>query len=46
MGQPPEPVEVKMIAKPDFLRRLKKIYGRKVLRISGASLLQEERDRY
>lgn len=32
--------------RPDFLARLKKIYGNEVLKISGAKLLASERDRY
>jgi antitoxin (DNA-binding transcriptional repressor) of toxin-antitoxin stability system len=32
--------------RPDFLGRLKKIYGKKTLAISGADLLATERDRY
>ncbi len=32
--------------RPDFLARLRKIYGDKVLRVSGAELLAEERGRY
>ena len=32
--------------KPDFLARLKRIYGNKILRVSGAELLAEERARY
>ena len=32
--------------RPDFLARLRKIYGDKVLRVSGAALLTQERDRY
>ncbi|MBI3667309.1 MAG: hypothetical protein HY236_13970 [Acidobacteria bacterium] len=32
--------------RPDFLARLKKIYGKKVLKVSGAELLARERDRY
>lgn len=31
---------------PDFLARLKKIYGKKLLKVSGAELLARERDRY
>lgn len=31
---------------PDFLARLKRIYGDKVLKVSGAELLAEERGRY
>jgi hypothetical protein len=29
---------------PDFLGRLKKIYGKKVLKVSGAELLRRERE--
>jgi antitoxin (DNA-binding transcriptional repressor) of toxin-antitoxin stability system len=32
--------------RPDFLTRLKKIYGNKTLAVSGAELLVTERDRY
>ena len=32
--------------RPDFLARLKKIYGNKVLKASGAERLAQERDRY
>jgi len=32
-------------SRPDFLRRLRKIYGGKVLKVSGAELLAEERNR-
>jgi antitoxin (DNA-binding transcriptional repressor) of toxin-antitoxin stability system len=32
--------------RPDFLARLKKMYGRKLLQVSGAERLAEERDRY
>lgn len=32
--------------RPDFLARLKKIYGSKMLAISGAELLATERNRY
>ena len=31
--------------RPDFLARLKQVYGRKVLKISGADLLTQERER-
>ena len=31
--------------RPDFLARLKRIYGNKVLKVSGAELLAEERTR-
>ena len=40
---PSPPVRSK---RPDFLGRLKKIYGDKVLAVSGAELLAQERDRY
>ncbi|MGI8746035.1 MAG: hypothetical protein ACR2NN_26335 [Bryobacteraceae bacterium] len=32
--------------RPDFLARLKKIYGAKMLGISGAGLLAKDRGRY
>lgn len=32
--------------RPDFLGRLRKIYGGKILKVSGAQLLARERDRY
>jgi prevent-host-death family protein len=32
--------------RPDFLRRLKRIYGDKMLAVSGAELLSKERGRY
>ncbi len=32
--------------RPDFLARLRTIYGERSLEISGAQLLAEERDRY
>jgi len=31
---------------PDFLARLRTIYGDKVLRVSGAELVSEDRSRY
>jgi antitoxin (DNA-binding transcriptional repressor) of toxin-antitoxin stability system len=31
---------------PDFMARLKKVYGNKMLKVSGAELLALERDRY
>jgi len=31
---------------PDFLGRLRKIYGDKVLTVSGAELIAKDRDRY
>ena len=33
-------------ARPDFLARLKKIYGSKILKVSGAELLARERGRF
>ena len=41
----PEPVVVppKM---PDFMARMKKIFGNKVLKVSGAELIAQDRDRY
>jgi antitoxin (DNA-binding transcriptional repressor) of toxin-antitoxin stability system len=30
---------------PDFMGRLKKIYGNKVLKVSGAELIRRDRDR-
>jgi antitoxin (DNA-binding transcriptional repressor) of toxin-antitoxin stability system len=38
----PEPA-AKSGVRPDFEARLRKIYGNKVLRVSGADLLAEER---
>ena len=32
--------------RPDFLARLRTIYGDKTLKVSGAELLAQERDRY
>jgi antitoxin (DNA-binding transcriptional repressor) of toxin-antitoxin stability system len=32
--------------RPDFLGRLKKIYGSKPLKVSGAELVSRERDRW
>ena len=41
------PAEKPMSGKwPDFLERLRKIYGNKKLKVSGAQLLAKERDRY
>jgi antitoxin (DNA-binding transcriptional repressor) of toxin-antitoxin stability system len=31
---------------PDFIARLQQIYGKKRLKVSGAELLAQERDRY
>lgn len=33
-------------ARPNFLARLKKIYGSKLLKVSGAELLADERGRF
>lgn len=32
--------------RPDFLKRLKKIYGNRILKPSNAELLAQDRDRY
>ena len=40
---PPQPAL--KAARPDFLARLRRIYGEKVLTPTGARLLAEERDR-
>jgi antitoxin (DNA-binding transcriptional repressor) of toxin-antitoxin stability system len=32
--------------RPDFLARLRAIYGRKILKTSGAELLSKERERF
>lgn len=31
---------------PDFMARLRKLYGNKILKVSGAELLAEERERF
>jgi antitoxin (DNA-binding transcriptional repressor) of toxin-antitoxin stability system len=41
----PEPVSVP-VKLPDFKARMKKIFGDKVLKVSGAELIAQERDRY
>jgi antitoxin (DNA-binding transcriptional repressor) of toxin-antitoxin stability system len=41
---PPEPA--KGVEMPDFLGRLKKLYGNRKLKVSGAELIAKERDRY
>jgi antitoxin (DNA-binding transcriptional repressor) of toxin-antitoxin stability system len=41
----PEPVAVPAKL-PDFKARMKKIFGDKVLKVSGAELIAQERDRY
>jgi len=40
----PEPSSVPKL--PDFLGRMKAIYGDKVLEVSGAELISMDRDRY
>jgi antitoxin (DNA-binding transcriptional repressor) of toxin-antitoxin stability system len=32
--------------RPDFLARLRSIYGNKILEVSGGQLMAQERDRY
>lgn len=32
--------------RPDFLERLRSIYGDKTLKVSGAELIEKDRDRY
>jgi antitoxin (DNA-binding transcriptional repressor) of toxin-antitoxin stability system len=34
------------VRRPDFLGRLKKIYGSKTLKVAGSDLLARERERY
>lgn len=41
----PEPVQAHPPL-PDFLGRMKKIFGNKVLKVSGAELLAEDRERF
>jgi antitoxin (DNA-binding transcriptional repressor) of toxin-antitoxin stability system len=36
---------VKKVEFPDFMARLKKIYGNKVLKVTGAELVRWDRDR-
>jgi antitoxin (DNA-binding transcriptional repressor) of toxin-antitoxin stability system len=38
--------EAKLHPMPDFMARLKSIYGDKVLAVSGAELIAKDRDRY
>lgn len=40
----PEPTERPPL--PDFLGRLQEIYGDKVLEVSGAELIRQDRDRF
>jgi antitoxin (DNA-binding transcriptional repressor) of toxin-antitoxin stability system len=41
----PEKAETKKEL-PDFMARLRKIYGNKVLAVTGAELIRKDRDRY
>jgi antitoxin (DNA-binding transcriptional repressor) of toxin-antitoxin stability system len=34
------------VAMPDFLGRLRSIYGKKMLKVSGAELIEKDRGRY
>jgi antitoxin (DNA-binding transcriptional repressor) of toxin-antitoxin stability system len=43
---PVRPQLVVLHHRPDFLKRLKKIYGNRILKPSGAELLAQDRDRY
>lgn len=40
------PVSPAVSRRPDFLARLREIYGHKTLKVSGAELLAQERDRF
>ena len=40
------PARLSVARRPDFLVRLRRIYGDKKLRVSGARLVARERDRY
>ena len=40
------PAAARVNSRPDFMARLRKLYGTKVLKTSGADLLAEERSRY
>ena len=39
------PVRARVRRRPDFRARLRRIYGDKILAVSGADLLAQERDR-
>ena len=41
----PEPIKAQPPL-PDFLGRMKKIFGNKVLKVSGAELIAQDRDRF
>lgn len=38
--------EQTQIPVPDFLERLRSVYGKKVLKVSGAELIEKDRGRY
>lgn len=40
------PVRRAVVERPDFMARLRKIYGDKTLAVSNAQLLAQERNRY
>jgi antitoxin (DNA-binding transcriptional repressor) of toxin-antitoxin stability system len=40
------PAQLGACSRPDFMARLRKMYGNKVMKTSGAQLLAEERNRY
>jgi len=40
------PVQPSAVELPDFAARLRKIFGAKVLKVSGAELMAQDRDRY
>lgn len=41
----PEPPETRPEL-PDFMARMREIYGDRVLRVTGAEIISEDRDRY
>jgi antitoxin (DNA-binding transcriptional repressor) of toxin-antitoxin stability system len=43
---PPEHTPTRASKMPDFMKRLKKIYGKKMLKTTNADLLRQDRDRY
>ena len=40
------PAVPKIVERPDFMARLKQMYGDRVMEVTGAELLAEERDRF
>ena len=40
------PVRPEATKVPDFLKRLRKMYGNRKMKVSSAELLQQERDRF